>query len=78
MSTESTLVENSQKFGIQVKQFDVSSQKMNWLWVHPTNGDPYQFDSKAKAQHMRDICYPMCDQSQVRVHPFKEVEGVLQ
>lgn len=76
MSTNTSEVAASPKFGIQVRQYDRGINAMAWTWVHPSNEAPYQFESKAKAERMRDICYPMCDQSQVRVYPFEQVTGV--
>jgi hypothetical protein len=43
-----------------------------WVWVRPTGGEPYQYETKAEAEKMLRICYDMCSPDQVRVHPFAE------
>jgi hypothetical protein len=39
-----------------------------WDWVHPTNGQPYQYPTKKEAEQMLRICYPLS--TNVRVMEF--------
>jgi hypothetical protein len=56
-------------YGMQVKNY-LTDQ---WVWVHPTNGEPYRYATEKEAQHMLEVCYPMENSKTVRVRPFPGV-----
>ena len=45
---------------------DQRLKKMEWKDVHPTGGQPYEYDTKEEAERMAYICYGN-DPSIVRV-----------
>ena len=57
------------KYGFQVQVYDHSAKAKAWKWVRPTNGAPYQYDTKEEARRMADMCYPD-EYEGVRVWPF--------
>lgn len=46
------------KYEFQILIFDPTTRKKTWKSVHPTNGKPYQYNTKGEAQRMLDMCYP--------------------
>ena len=53
-------------FKMQVKM-KVNDSEWEWRDVHPTGGKPYQYETKAEADKMLDMCYPMQTNDQARV-----------
>jgi len=39
------------------KDYSDLSQGMEWKSIRPTNGKPYECDTKREAEHMLDLCY---------------------
>jgi hypothetical protein len=58
------------KYGIQIRMRVLGQDK--WMWVHPTNGEPYQWDSADKAREVQNMYYPLTTTDNVRVAPFPE------
>lgn len=44
----------------------------NWVLIAPTNGQPYQYGTKAEAERMLAICYP----DQIREHRLGGAQAV--
>jgi hypothetical protein len=38
---------------------DDKTKKREWKSIRPTNGKPYQYETKEKAQSMLNMCYPL-------------------
>lgn len=58
------------KYGIQILM-RVRGQDM-WMWMHLTNGAPYQWDSADKAHDVKRMYYPDSTPNHVRVALFPE------
>lgn len=64
------------EYQIEVKVYDHNLKRYAWKALKPSQGPPYVFESKAEAIRMRGICYPMQDDSQVRVSLISEAQRV--
>ena len=60
-------------WGIQVKIFNKKKDTWEWLWVKPSCGYPYRYDTEAEAQRMRDMCYPESPTDVARIKQVGEV-----
>lgn len=51
----------------------------NWKYLHPTNGKPYEYNTRREAQDVIDMCYPMSNENTVRVKemPIDYSDGVV-
>jgi hypothetical protein len=50
---------------MQIKMFQ--DGKMEWFSVRPTNGKPYEYDTKEEAERMLRMCYPLVSSEEARV-----------
>jgi hypothetical protein len=58
------------KYGIQIRVRMYPWNEEKWLWFHPTDGDPYQWDSLNKAWEAKKMYYPQETLDHVRVAAF--------
>ena len=60
------------KFGVQVKTYNPHKGEYEWLWMHPTGGPRYEWDSSNEAHRMKEMCYPQTTVEWVRVAEITE------
>ena len=60
------------KFGVQVKVYNPAKGEYEWLWMQPTGGPRYEWDSSDYAHRMKEMCYPLTTVEWVRVAEITE------
>lgn len=58
-------------WGFQAKVAVVKDnlRTLEWRWIRPTGGRPYQFPTEEKAEATRRMCHPGLTSEQSRVYP---------
>lgn len=59
------------QWGFQAKVAVVNNnlRTLEWRWIRPTKGNPYQYPTEAQAESMRRMCHPDLTAEQSRVYP---------
>ena len=43
-----------------------------WRPIHPTNGPPYEYDTRQEAEHIKRMCYGLDYDRQARIREVSE------
>ena len=52
---------------VSVKELQADGPVKVWRKVHPTGGKPYVYETRAEAERMLRMCYPLLLESEARV-----------
>ena len=63
------------KFGVQVKVWNPHKGEYEWLWMQPTGGPRYEWESSDYAHRMKEMSYPGATVEWVRVAEITEEQS---